>query len=229
MDSHGWLQLLREVDWHPVWISLKVGVSATFISMILGSLVGYFLAHFQFPGRRWVEAIVLLPLVLPPTVLGYYLLVIIGRRGPIGHIWEAVFGSPLVFTLKAAVIAACAATIPIVARQLAAAFAQTDPEVVEAARIDGASGWSLFLLVQLPQIRTPLIAAGTIAFARAVGDFGATLMVAGNLPKRTQTAAIAIWDLMNAGQDGQAFVLVLIVSAISLVALAFTTGRMMRE
>lgn len=217
------------IDWQPVWLSLQVGGAATLIAVAAGAPLGWWLTHTRVIGRRFLNAFVLLPLVLPPTVLGYYLLVLIGQRGPIGVVWQAVFGAPLVFTSKAAVLAACASTIPIVTRQLAAAFTAIDPDVTEAARLDGATGLSLFFQVHLPQIREPLIAAATIAFARAVGDFGATLMVAGNIPGRTQTASIAIYDLMNAGRDAQALVLVVIVSLVSLIVLVLTSGRQRTE
>jgi len=218
------LDLLAGVDWRPIGLTLRVAVAATGLSVVIGSLLGYALSTFHFPGRRWAMAAVMLPLVLPPTVLGYYLLVLIGRRGPIGELWMAVFGGPLVFTTNAAIIAASVSAIPIVARQLAAAFASTDSEVLEAARIDGAGAARLFLSVYLPLMRPALGAATTIAFARCVGDFGATLMVAGSIPGETQTASIAIYELMNAGRDGEAFVLVLIVSMISLAVLAFAGG-----
>ncbi len=218
-----------EIDWGPVWISLRVGFSATAISLVVGTIAGWLMASREFPGRRWAMALVMLPLVLPPTVLGYYLLVLIGSDGVLGEIWQAVFGAPLVFTIKAAILAACVSTIPIVARQLAAAFAETDQEVTEAALIDGAGTPALFLHIHLPQIRQPLIAAGTIAFARAIGDFGATLMVAGNIPGRTQTASIAIWDLMNSGNETQALILVILISLVSLLVLVLTTGKTMRS
>ncbi len=213
------------LDWRPVVISLQVGLAATGLSVVFGSALGYFLAHRNFLGRRWVEALVLLPLVLPPTVLGYYLLVLIGQRGPVGMMWESLAGGPLVFTKNAAILAACASTVPIVARQLTAAFAGVDHEVTEAARLDGAHGWSMFAHIHLPQIRGPLAAAATIAFARAIGDFGATLMVAGSLPGKTQTASLAIYDLLMVGHDTQALVMVVLISIISLVVLVLTTGR----
>src|SRR5688572_1131542 len=127
-----------DIDYMPLWISLKVGVAATAIALFFGVLLGYLLAHAHAGVRRWLESMVLLPLVLPPTVLGYYLLVIIGRRGPIGKLWEAVTGSPLVFTLTAAIIAASASTIPLVIRVMSAAFATLDKQTTEAAKIDGA-------------------------------------------------------------------------------------------
>ncbi|MEQ8818794.1 MAG: molybdate ABC transporter permease subunit [Sumerlaeia bacterium] len=210
------------MDWRPLFVSLQVGLVSTAIALLLGAALGAWLAH---RSTRWTGALVLLPLVLPPTVLGYYLLVLIGRRGPVGQLYEALTGQPLVFTLKAAVIAACAATIPIVARQLAAAFAEIPHEVKEAARIDGAGGLSMFLWIQLPLIRGPIAAAAAIAFARAVGDFGTTLMVAGNIPGRTQTASIAIYDLINAGKDDQAVVLVVAISVVALAVLALAGGR----
>lgn len=212
------------LDWRPLWISLQVGAAATAVSLVLGTLLGHWLATRRFAGRRWFSALVLLPLVLPPTVLGWYLLVLLGRRSPVGRLYEALFGEPIVFTLKAAVIAACVSTVPIVARQLAAAFALTEPGVLEAARLDGARGWRLLWWVQLPMIRPALAAAGAVAFARAVGDFGATLMVAGNIPGRTQTAAIAVYDLVNSGREGQAAVLVAIMSAVALVVLAYASA-----
>lgn len=211
------------LDWRPLWISLKVAGAATAISLTAGTLLGAWLAHGNFPGRRWLSAFVLLPLALPPTVLGWYLLVLLGRRSPVGRFYEWLFEEPIVFTLKAAVVAACASTVPIVARQLAAAFALADRDLLEAARLDGASGVRLLWRVQLPLIRPALMAAAAIAFARAMGDFGATLMVAGNIPGRTQTAAIAIYDLVNSGRETEAAVLVVFLSAVALGVLVFAS------
>lgn len=225
MNDPSWVSVIRELDWSPVWISLRVGVTATLFSLAIGSVIGYLLSHWEFRGRRFVEALILLPLILPPTVLGYFLLTVIGRRGPVGQIWESLFGSPLVFTINAAIVAACVATIPIVAAQLRAAFATLDPEVTEAARLDGAHGWTLFVHILLPRIRVALTSAGAIAFARAVGDFGTTLMVAGSLPGRTQTASLAIYDLMIANRDREALVLVIMISIVALAVLVFAAGR----
>lgn len=212
------------IDWRPVLVSLHVASIATVLSLAVGALLGWLFAHRRFPGRRALEAAVLLPLVLPPTVLGYYLLVLVGANGPVGHAWQAIFGAPLVFTRNAAILAACVATVPIVARQLSAAFASIDADATEAARLAGAGGWSLFWHIHLPQIRGPLAAAATIAFARALGDFGTTLMVAGSIPGRTQTASLAIYDLISAGRPQEATVLVVIVSAVALAALAAVAG-----
>jgi molybdate transport system permease protein len=207
------------IDWRPLWLSLEVAVAATIVSVAVGTLLGYGLARLNGNLRRWLSALVLLPLALPPTVLGWFLLVSLGRRSFIGQAWERLTGEPLVFTLKAAVIAACASAIPIVARQLAAAFAAADKDVLEAARLDGAHGIPFLLHVQLPMVRLPLVAAAAIAFARALGDFGATLMVAGNMPGRTQTAALAIYDMVNAGRDSEAMVLVAATTLLCLVVL----------
>lgn len=211
--------------WFPVWASLRVATAATALSLLFGGLLGWALWRYRFRGRSAAEALLLLPLFLPPTVLGYYLLLLIGARSPFGRAWEAVFGTPLVFTLKAAVLAACVSTVPLVARVVRGALAQTDREIEEAARLDGAGGWALLRHIVLPQLRAPLLAAGALSFARSVGDFGATLMVAGNIPGRTQTASIAIYDLLNAGKDSDALLLVVLVSLLCLVVLLLTGGK----
>lgn len=217
--------MMAGVDWRPVWVSLQVGAAATLLAVVIGTLIGYGLARARFPGARLVEAMVLLPLVLPPTVLGYYLLVLIGQQGPIGTVWRAVTGGPLVFTINAAIIAATVATVPIVARQMSAAFAAIDPEIIEAARLDGASSWRILVHIQVPLLEGPLAAGAAIAFARAIGDFGTTLMVAGSLPGRTQTASIAIYDLINAGRDSHALLLAILVSIVSLAVIMLTSRR----
>lgn len=217
--------MTAELDWRPVWVSLQVGTAATLLALVLGTLIGYALARARFPGARLVEALVLLPLVLPPTVLGYYLLVLIGQQSPIGAAWRALTGGPLVFTINAAIIAATVATVPIVARQMSAAFAAIDPEIIEAARLDGASSWRILLHIQVPLLEGPLAAGAAIAFARAIGDFGTTLMVAGSLPGRTQTASIAIYDLINAGRDSHALLLAILVSIVSLAVIMLTSRR----
>jgi molybdate transport system permease protein len=207
----------------PIFLTLRVALSATGISLVVGTLLGFVLQWHRLPARRFIMAATMLPLVLPPTVLGFYLLVLLGRRSFIGQAWEAVTGGPLVFTLTAAVIAATVSTTPIVARQVAAAIAGIDRDTVEAAQIDGAGRLRVLTDIYLPLLRPALLAAGSISFARAVGDFGATLMVAGNIPGKTQTASIAIYELMNAGRDGEALVLVVIVSFVSLAVLVYAT------
>lgn len=215
----------RPIDWRPVWLTLHVAAATTGISLVIGTLLGWFLAGHAFPGRRWIMAATMLPLVLPPTVLGFYLLVAFGRTSPLGRAWEAVFGEPLVFTTNAAVLAASVAAVPIVARQMAVAFAGIGHDVLEAGRMDGAGRVRLFWEIQLPLVRPALLAGATIAFARAVGDFGATLMIAGNIPGETQTAAIAIYELMNAGREREALYLVLAITVVSAVVLAYLAGQ----
>lgn len=200
-------------------VTLLVAIPATMIAMVLGTAGGWLLAQRRGPVSRLLEALLLLPLVLPPTALGYYLLVLIGRRGPVGQAWEFLTGGPLAFTPLAAILAVCVTAIPLVARPMIAAFQALDRELLDQATMDGASAWSLFLEVQLPLVRPALVAGTSLAFARCVGDFGVTLMVAGNIPGRTQTASLAIYDALNGGHDGRALALVAVVSLLCILVI----------
>ncbi len=201
------------IDWFPLWLSLRVALAATALGIAVGVAIAYLLANRDFRGKEALDAAVTLPLVLPPTVLGYYLLVVIGRESPIGQIWEKMFGSPLVFTWKAAVAAAFLHSFPLLVKSSRAALENIDRSYERAARTRGASAWKL--------ARRPIYAASALAFAQALGDFGATLMVAGNIPGRTQTMALAIYDAVESGNGLAARVLVLVISAIALVILTF--------
>ena len=209
------------IDWFPLWLSLRVALLATALGIAVGVSIAYILANREFRGKDALDAAVTLPLVLPPTVLGYYLLVVIGRESPIGQIWEKMFGSPLVFTWKAAVAAAFLHSFPLLVKSSRAALENVDRTYERAARTLGASEWKLFWRVTLPLARRPIYAASALAFAQALGDFGATLMVAGNIPGRTQTMALAIYDAVEAGNGFVARVLVLVISAIALIILTF--------
>jgi len=209
------------IDWFPLWLSLRVAVLSTAISVAIGLWVAYVLANREFRGKEVLDAAVTLPLVLPPTVLGYYLLVAVGRASPIGKLWEGVFGSPLVFTWKAAVLAAMIHSFPLLVKSARAALETVDRSYERAARTMGASEWRLFWRVTLPLARRPVFAAAALAFARSLGDFGATLMVAGDIPGRTQTMSIAIYDAVEGGNGAAARVLVLVISVIALGILTF--------
>jgi molybdate transport system permease protein len=204
------------IDWFPLWLSLRVAVVSTAIAVAAGLWIAYLLANREFRGKEVLDAAVTLPLVLPPTVLGYYLLVVIGRASPIGHLWEAIFGSPLVFTWKAAVVAALLHAFPLLVKSSRAAFETVDRSYERAARTLGASEWRLFWRVTLPLTRRPVFAAAALAFAQSLGEFGATLMVAGNIPGRTQTMALAIYDAVESDNGRLARILVLVISAIAL-------------
>ncbi len=205
------------IDWSPLTLSLRVAACATFISLVLGVALAYLLANKNFRGRELLDAAITLPLVLPPTVLGYYLLVMLGRSAPVGRFYETVFGGPLVFTWQAAVLASTVHAIPLLVKSSRAALESVGGEFERAARTLGASEWRLFWRVTLPLARRSILAAAVLAFARSLGDFGTTLMIAGDIPKRTQTASVAIYDAVESGNGSLACLLVLVISVFTLV------------
>jgi molybdate transport system permease protein len=216
------------VDWFPLWLSLRVASIATVLSLVLGLWLAYLLANRTFRGKEVLDALVALPLVLPPTVLGYYLLVLFGRTSPLGRVYEWVFGSPLVFTWQAAVIAAMFHAIPLLVISARAALESVDRSYERAARNLGAPEWRVFWRVTLPLARRSILAAAVLAFARTLGDFGITIMIAGNIPGRTQTLAVAIYDAVESGNGALARTLVVIIS-VAAVAILSLANRLAAE
>ena len=210
-------------DWFPLWLSLRVALAATAIAGTLGVALAYLLAKARFRGRGVIEAVVTLPIVLPPTVLGFYLLTNLGVNSPVGRAWEGAFGRPLVFTQTAAVIAASVSALPFVVRTVRAAIETVDPRVEAAARVAGLPEWRVAALVTLPMARRGLGAGVALGFARALGDFGATVMVAGNIPGQTQTLPIKVFDAVQAGDLAAARTGSLVLGAIAVVVLLAVT------
>lgn len=213
----------------PAWIalalSLKVAGWATLLNLVLGVAAGFALARWRFPGRELLDAVLTLPMVLPPTVLGYYLLVLIGKRGWLGAWLHDSFGINLIFTWQGAVIAATIVAFPLVLKSARAAFEGVDPQLERAARVLGLPDWALFFRVTLPMAWRGILAGLLLAFARALGEFGATLMVAGSIPGRTQTLSVAVYEAVQAGQDSTANTLVLITS-LTCIAVLLAAGRL---
>ncbi len=205
--------------WTVMSLSLKVVAWATAIDLVLGVSVGYALARFRFPGRDLLDTILTLPMVMPPTVLGYYLLILIGRKGPIGAWLMDHFGINLIFTWQGAVIAAALVAFPLVFKPARAAFENVDKQLEQAARVLGISEIGVFFRVTLPLAWRGILAGLLLAFARALGEFGATLMVAGSIPGKTQTLSISVYEAVQAGQDQLANILVLITSLVCISVL----------
>jgi len=216
------------INWFPLWLSLRVAGMATLVSLALGLWIAYVLANRSFPGKEWLDALVTLPLVLPPTVLGYYLLVVLGRSSPLGHLYEWMFGVPLVFTWQAAVVASTFHAIPLLVKSARAAFESVDRSYEKAARNLGASDWRVFWRVTLPLSRRAVTAASVLAFARALGDFGATLMIAGDIPGKTQTASLAIYDAVEGGDTVVARTLVLVLSVAAMI-IVYAANRLQQR
>jgi len=211
----------------PLFLTLQVALLATLIAGALGIAAGHWMARHRFAGQNALDAVLVLPMVLPPTVLGYYLIVLIGRNGFIGIWLERLFGIRLLFTWQGAVLAAAVVAFPLVYKAARAAFEDIDVRFQQAARTLGASEWELFWRVSLP-LATRGIAAGlALTFARAMGEFGATLMVAGNLPGRTQTLSVAVYSAVQAGDDPLAFSLTLVISVLCIVLLVIA-GRLLQ-
>ncbi len=214
MDSPAWIALA---------LSLKVAGWATAIDLLLGLALGYLLARCRFPGRELLDAILTLPMVLPPTVLGYYLLVLIGRHGWLGGWLQRSFGINLIFTWQAAVIAAAVVALPLVLKAARSAFETVDRQLEQAAHVLGVSGFGVFLRVTMPLAWRGVLAGTLLAFARSMGEFGATLMVAGSIPGKTQTLSIAVYEAVQAGQDDSANMLVLVTSVTCIVVLVLAS------
>jgi len=202
------------VSWASVGLSLEVSALALVLAGATGIGCGALLARRRFAGRELVDALLTAPMVLPPTVLGYYLLVLFGRGGALGRAYEAVTGGPLVFSLSGAVLAASVGAFPLVVKSARAAFAEVDARLVAAARSLGAGPWRTFTEVELPLARRGLASGLGLGFARALGDFGVTLMVAGNLEGVTRTAPLAIYDALQAGHDAEAGALSLVMAVV---------------
>lgn len=205
------------IDWSALLLSLRVSVCATLLSLLVGVPIGYALARRRLPGRAAWESLALLPLVLPPTVLGYYLLTLFGRRSPLGQAYHALMGADIVFTWQGAVLAASIVSAPLLIRTMQAAFAEVDEDLVAAARTMGASEIQAFWCVTLPLARRGMVAGTALAFARALGDFGATLMVAGDIPGLTRTMPLAVYDAVLQGNERAALTFVLLLSAICIL------------
>ncbi|HYL18255.1 MAG TPA: molybdate ABC transporter permease subunit [Burkholderiales bacterium] len=210
----------------PLVLTLKVAGFATLLALLTGGLFGFLLARHSFWGRDVLDAICTLPMVMPPTVLGYYLIVIIGRRGWIGG-WLHEIGIDLIFTWQGAVLASAVVAFPLVFKGARAAFESVDSHLENAARTLGSSELRIFFRVTLPLAWRGILAGTMLAFARAMGEFGATLMVAGNIPGKTQTLSLAVYDAVQAGQDDLANFLVLITSIVCVLILV-ASGKLFR-
>ncbi|MBN3787003.1 molybdate ABC transporter permease subunit [Burkholderia sp. Ac-20353] len=210
--------------WIPLLLSLKVAGWATALDIVLGVAAGFALARWRSPARDMVDSLLTLPLVLPPTVLGYYLLVLLGRRGVVGE-WLDRYGIQLVFTWQGAVIASMVVAFPLILKSARAAFEGVDPQLERAARTLGLGEAAVFFRVTMPLAARGILAGALLAFARALGEFGATLMIAGNLPGRTQTLSVAVYAAVQAGEDGTANFLVLVTSVTCVIVL-LVAGRL---
>jgi molybdate transport system permease protein len=206
-------------------LSVRVAVVATLLNALLGIPLAYLLARRAFRGRALVDLLVTLPLVLPPTVTGYYLIVVLGRRGWLGGPVYALSGWSVAFTWYAAVIAATVMALPLLVRTARAAIESVDRELEKAAYTLGRSEWRTALEVTLPLARNGIIAGLVLAFARALGEFGATLMLAGNIPGKPTTVPLAIYTAVQTGEMGEAVVLVLALTALSCLVLVLA-GRL---
>ncbi len=206
---------MTAMDWFPLYLSIKVAVSATLVTLVLGLPLAWLLARGDFPGRELLDAVATMPLVLPPSVLGYYLLVVLGREGLIGRFLEETMGISLVFTWQGAVIAASIVALPLLVKTAVESLESVDPELESAARTLGRSDIAVLFTITIPLAWRGIVAGVVLAFARALGDFGATLLVAGNIPGKTQTMAVAIYDAIQAGNSELANFLVLVMTVFA--------------
>ncbi|ANC77265.1 molybdenum ABC transporter permease subunit [Fictibacillus phosphorivorans] len=201
--------------WSPVKLSLGIAVAASLFVIISGVFLGRVMAHQNFKGKTLMETLFLLPLVLPPTVVGFLLIVIFGRNGPGGQLVEWVFNQPLMFTWWAAVIASAVVAFPLMYQSAKAGFESIDADIENAARVDGANEWDVLRKISVPLSVRAIISGAILSFARALGEFGATLMFAGNIPGKTQTISTAIYIAIESGHMKLAWMWVASVIGIS--------------
>lgn len=215
--------------WFPLSITLWIATMSSLLVLCSGVVIAYIFAKRDFRGKKLAELLVTLPLVLPPTVIGYLLVILVGKNGFIGHLIFNVLGTGIMFTRQAAVIAAYTVSLPLMVRTAQAAIEAVDKELEYAAYILGRSEIETALLITLPLAKRGILAGLVLSFARAVGEFGATLMLAGNIPGKTNTMSISIYSAFQAGNNELAQVLVLILVLMYLLFIALTGKIASRE
>lgn len=214
-----------EEAWIALRLTLKVAGCATLVNIFLGIGVAYVFARKQFWGKELLDAVLTLPMVMPPTVLGYYLLVLLGRQGAVGQYLNNHLGINLIFSWQGAVIAAAIVSFPLVFKAARAAFESLEPQYEQAARVLGISESAIFFRVTLPLAWRGILAGVLLSFARSSGEFGATLMVAGSIPGQTQTLSIAVYEAVQAGRDDVANFLVLLTSVVC-ISVLLASGKL---
>ena len=217
---------LLALDTHPLWLSLKVAALATVLAGAAGVALGWVVARTRLPGRGLLEALCMLPLVLPPTVIGYGLLVLMGRRGVLGAWLREHFDYSIVFHWHGAVAASAVVALPLVLKSASSAFGEVDRTLEAAARTLRQGPALVFWRVTLPLAWPGILAGMLLAYARAMGEFGASLMVAGSIPGQTQTVSMAIYDAVQAGHDEAAQLLVVLTSLVAMAVL-LASGRLL--
>ena len=215
--------------WQIAWFTAWVAAAGTLLILPPGIALGWLLARREWRGKALVETLVALPLVMPPVATGLVLLRLLGRRGFAGRWSEAVFGAGIVFTWRAVVIAAAVMSFPLLVRTARLAFEGVNPRFEQVARTLGAGPWRAFATITLPLAARGLVAGAVLAFARALGEFGATVMVAGFIPGRTATLALSIYHLVQLGRDGDAWTLVAVSAALAFAALGLSEALLRRR
>ena len=216
------------MDWAALNVSLRLGLGTVAILLPFGIWLGRFLAVHRFRGRLLVEALVTVPLVLPPTVLGFYLLVTFGARSPLGDAFRGVFGQTLAFSFEGLLLASAIANVPFVVQPIQRGFEAIPPDVRDAAACCGLSPWRRFLRIELPLAWPSVLTAAVLAFTHTLGEFGVVLMMGGNLPGETRTLSIAIYDRVQVFDDRGAGVMAGTLLAVSIATLMLTT-RLARD
>lgn len=219
MDLTYWIDNMNLQFWSPVQLSLTVASVSLFFVIISGVLVSRVMYQSSFRGKTIMETALLLPIVLPPTVVGFLLIMIFGVNSPVGNFIEQVFKQPVMFTWWAAVIASTIVAFPLMYQSCKTGFLSVNSEIEDAARVDGAGEWKVFLFIALPLSVKAVVSGSILAFARALGEFGATLMFAGNIPGKTQTLPTAIYVAFESGNSSLAWSWVLLMIFLSYIML----------
>ena len=208
------------MDWPALWLSLRLALWTTLLLVPVGIVIARALVWRRFRGRGLVEALVALPLVLPPTVLGYYILVALGRASPLGRAWEALTGHTLVFSFEGLLVASLLFNLPFAIQPIQRSLESIAPEVREAAWCSGLSVWATFRRIELPLGWPGILSAMVLTFAHTLGEFGVVLMVGGNIPGETRTIAIAIYDRVQVFDDQAAGTMALALLIFSFLAIS---------
>jgi molybdate transport system permease protein len=214
--------------WPPIRLSLQVALLSSVVAALLGVAIAWWMSRKSFKGKLLLETLFMLPLVLPPTVIGFLLLVMLGRKSIVGRFMEWLFYTPVIFSWWAAVIASIVVAFPLIYQTMKVGFDSVDSSVEEAGRSDGANAWQVFRFITLPLAARSLITAYILGFARGLGEFGATLMIAGNIPGVTQTIPTAIYVAVDSGKTTMAWAWTGSIILISFLLL-FMTGRRARS